>query len=103
MSTHQASTLNYVPSIFIEVKTSLGALSKTLWVLNYHRLTRNARSGKVSSSHCYLNRRPLHEIDEIVYEYDKKQFQQLVYIVISRVIFNTLVNIIRVCRSRYVL
>ena len=42
-------------------------------------LTRNARlcharSGKVGSSHCYLDRRPLHEMetfDEIVYEYDK--------------------------------
>ena len=33
------------------------------------RLSRNARSGKVGSSHCYLDRRPLHEIatfDEIV-------------------------------------
>ena len=30
----------------------------------------NARSGKVGSSHCYLDRRPLHEIDEIVYEYE---------------------------------
>ena len=29
-------------------------------------------SGKVGSSHCYLDRRPLHEIDEIVYEYDRK-------------------------------
>jgi len=46
-------------------------------------LTRNARvfntrSGKVSSSHCYLDQRPLNEIDEIVYEHDKKHSQQLV-------------------------
>ena len=38
-------------------------------------LTRNARncnapSGKVGSSYCYLDRRLLYEIDEIVYEYD---------------------------------
>ena len=66
-------------------------------------MTRNARSGKVGSSHCYLDRRPLHEMDEIVYEYDEKHYQQLVYVAISRVIFNTLFNIIRVCRSRYVL
>ena len=67
------------------------------------RLRLNARSGKVGSSHCYLDRWPLHEIatfNEIVYEYDKHS-QQL--IALSRVIFNTLFNIIRVCRSRYVL
>ena len=56
----------------------------------------NARSGKVGSSHCYLDQRPLHEIDEIVYEYDRKLSQQLVYVALSRVIFNTLFNIIRV-------
>ena len=66
-------------------------------------LTHNARSGKVSSSHCYLDRRLLHEIDEIVYEYDRKQFHPLLYVAISRVIFNTLFNIIRVYRSWYVL
>ena len=33
----------------------------------------------------------------------KKHSQQLVYVALSRVIFNTLFNIIRVCRSRYVL
>ena len=69
-----------------------------LWVLN--KLTRNARSGQVGSSHCYLDRRPLHETDEIVYEYDRKHSQQLVYVALSRVIFNTLFNIIGVCRSR---
>ena len=37
-----------------------------------------------------------HEIDEIVFEYDRKQFHRLVYVAISRVIFNTLFNIIRV-------
>ena len=31
----------------------------------------NARSGKVGSSHSYLNQRLLQEIDEMVYEYDK--------------------------------
>ena len=34
----------------------------------------NARPGKVDTSHCYLDRRPLHELatfDEVVYEYDK--------------------------------
>ena len=41
------------------------------------RLTRNACSGRVGSSHSYLDRRPLHEIDEIVYEYDRKQFHPL--------------------------
>ena len=51
-----------------------------LWVLI--RLMRNARicnarSGKVGSSHCYLNRQPLHEIDELVYEYDIKQFNRM--------------------------
>ena len=40
------------------------------------------------------DRRPLHEVDEIVYEYDKKHYQQLVYVALSRVIFNTLFNII---------
>ena len=95
-------------------------LSFTFWSVNFFRraeqiicgywirLTRNARnsnarSGKIGSSHCYLNVRPLHEIDEIVYEYDRKQFHRLVYVAISRVIFNTLFNIIRVCSSRYVL
>ena len=34
-------------------------------------------------------------IDEIVYEYDRKHSQQLVYVALSRVIFNTLFNIIR--------
>ena len=50
----------------------------------------NARSGKVGSSHCYLDRRPFHEIatfDEIVYEYDKKHSQQLVYFALSRVAY----------------
>ena len=37
----------------------------------------NARSGKVDSSNCYLDRRPLHEINEIVYEHDKKHCQHL--------------------------
>ena len=52
---------------------------------------------------CYLDRQPLQEIEEIVYEYCKKQFQQLVYVALSRVIFNTLFDIIRVCRERYIL
>ena len=51
----------------------------------------------------YLDRRQLYEIDEIVYEYDRKHSQQLVYVAISRVIFNTLFNNICMCRSRYVL
>ena len=60
------------------------------------RLTRNARahnarSGKVGSSHCHLDRRQLHEIQNF---YDKKHSQQL--IALSRVIFNTLFYIIRV-------
>ena len=41
-----------------------------------------------------MDRRPLHEIatfDEIVYEYDKKHSQQLVYFALSRVIFVGLV------------
>ena len=53
----------------------------------------NARSVKVGSNHCYVDRRPLHNIDEIVYEYDRKQFHRLVYVALSRVIFNTLFNI----------
>ena len=44
------------------------------------RLTRNARSGKVSSSHCYVARRPLHDIAT----FDGKHSQQL--IALSRVI-----------------
>ena len=47
---------------------------------------RNARSGKVGSSHCYLGWRSLYEIGEIVYKYDKKQFHRLVYVALSRVI-----------------
>ena len=54
----------------------------------------NARSDKVGSSYCYLDRRTLHEIDEIVYEYDRKQFHRLVYMELSRIIFNTLFNTI---------
>ena len=57
----------------------------------------NALLGKVDSSHCYLDRRPLHEVatfDEIVYEYDKKHSQQLIYVALSRVTFNALFNII---------
>ena len=50
------------------------------------RPLRNSRSGEVGTSHCYLDRRPLHEIDEIVYEYDRKNSQQLVYVALSRVI-----------------
>ena len=46
------------------------------------RLTRHARSGKVGSSHCYLDQRPLHEIDEIVYEFDRKWFHRMVYVTI---------------------
>ena len=47
------------------------------------RLTRNsricnARSAKDGSSHCYLDRRSLHEMDKIVDEYDRKQFHRLV-------------------------
>ena len=45
-----------------------------------------------------MDRRPLLEINEIVYEYDRKHSQQLVYVAISSVIFNTLFNIIRMCR-----
>ena len=42
--------------------------------------------------------------DEIVYEYDKKkQSQQFIYVALSRVIFNTLFDIICLCRSRYIL
>ena len=69
--------------MYIEEKTSLGALSKTF--VGNARIC-NARSGKVGSSHCYRDRRPLYEIDEIVYEYDIKHSQQLVYVVLSRVI-----------------
>ena len=44
---------------------------------------------------CVLNYiDEIHEIDEIVYEYDRKHSQQLVYVALSRVIFNTLFNII---------
>ena len=53
------------------------------------RLRRTACSSKVGSSHCYLDRRPLHEIatlDEIVYEYDRKHSQKLVYVALSIVI-----------------
>ena len=74
---------------------SLSFILKYVWRENFFRraeqnfcghwirLTRyaricNARSGKVGSSHCYLDRRPLHEIDEIVYEYDRKHFHRLV-------------------------
>jgi hypothetical protein len=35
-------------------------------------LTPNDRSGKVGLSHYYLDRRLLHEIDDVVYEYEKK-------------------------------
>ena len=40
----------------------------------------NIRSGKVGSSHCYLDQRPLHEsatFAEIVYECDKKTFSTI--------------------------
>ena len=82
------------------MKTSLGALSKNFvgieldWPVTLGSVT----LVRVKSSHCYLDQQ-----HEIVYEYDKKHSQRLVYIEISRVIFNTLFNIIRVCRSRYVL
>ena len=80
----RVSSLNSIQNlqiIMFEVKTSLGALSKKCCGY-YIRLTRNgricnARSGKVGSSHCYLDRRPLHELDEIVYEYDKKTFSTI--------------------------
>ena len=39
--------------------------------LDWHVRFCNARSGKVGSSHCYLDRRPLHEMGDIVYGYDK--------------------------------
>ena len=82
-----------------QVKPSLGALSKKkiLGIELDWRVTRN-----VGSSHCYLDRRPLYEIDEIVYEYNRKK-NRLIYVALSRGIFNTLFNIIRVYRSRYVL
>ena len=50
----------------VEVKTSLGALSKHFVgiELDWPRNDRvcNARSDKVGSSHCYLDRRLLHEM-----------------------------------------
>ena len=46
----------------------------------------NARSGKVGSSHFFLDRRPLHGIDEIVYEYNKTHSQLLVNVAMSRVV-----------------
>ena len=49
----------------------------------------------------WLYWRPLLEIDEIVHEYDRKQFQLLVYVALSRVIFNMVFNVVRVCGSRY--
>ena len=59
----------------------------------------NARSGKVGSSHCYLDRRPLREIDEIVYEYDRKQFHRLVYVALSRVIFEVKTYLGALCKN----
>jgi hypothetical protein len=57
----------------IEVKISLGVLRKTFVGIELDsRVT-------LGSSHCYLDRRPLHEINEIVYEYDRKLFHRLVY------------------------
>ena len=113
---HLAALINIILTLYIQWWKLLCWLnSLTFWSENFFRhaeqrcctywirLTRNARSGKFSSSHCYLDRWPLHEIDEIVYEYDRKQFNRLVYIALSRVIFNELCNIIHVCRSRYIL
>jgi hypothetical protein len=40
---------------------------------------------------------------KLVYENDRKQFHRLVYVALSKVIFNTLFNIISVCRSWHVL
>ena len=44
----------------VEVKTSLGALSKHFVGIELVCNARvcNSRSGKVGSSHCYLDRRP---------------------------------------------
>ena len=48
------------------------------------------------TSLCYLDRRPLHEIDEIVYEYDKKTFSTIGIRCNIKSNFNRLFNIIRV-------
>ena len=97
-----------VSSLFNFWTENLFRLAKQKFCGYCIRLTRNARncsarSGKLGSSHCYVNRLPLHEIDEIVCEYDRKKFHRLVQVALPRVIFNALFNIIRVCRSRYVL
>ena len=56
----------FVPfGVIFEVKTSLSALSKNCLGIELDmRNARvcNARWGKVGSSHCYLDRQPLHEI-----------------------------------------
>ena len=81
-----------------EVKTSLGALSK-----NFVSIELDWRVSHVRVKPARVTAIWIVTFDEIVYENDKKHSQQLVYIVLSRVIFNKLFNIIRVCRPRYVL
>ena len=86
----------YNMSYFIEMKSSLGSLSRNFVGIE---LEWRVTFGSVTLV------RMLHDtatFDEIVNEYDKKHSQQLVYVVLSKVIFNTLFKIIRVCRSRWV-
>ena len=67
----------------VEVKTSLGALSKNFVGIELDRrimlgsvtLVRVSRLESLLSGSATVN-----EIDEIVYEYDRKHSQQLVYV-----------------------
>ena len=73
----------------MEVKTSLGALSKNVVgiELDWRVTLGTAKLGTVTLVRVKSGRvtaisidDPLHEIDEIAYEYDRKQFHRLLYV-----------------------
>ena len=73
------------------MKTSLGAVSKNFVGIELDSRVTLVRVKSAWVAALWIG--PLHEIDKIVYEYDKKHSQQLVYVALSRVIFNKLFNI----------
>ena len=83
------------------MKTSLGALSKNFAGIKLDRHVTLVRVKSARVPAIWIGDRYMRQMK--LFMGMTKQFHRLVNVALSRVIFNTLVNIIRVCRSRYVL
>ena len=84
------------------MKTSLGALSGNVVGIELDRGVTLVRVKSARVTAIWIGE-PYMRWMKLFMSMAKKQSQQLVYVAISRVIFNTLFNIIRMYRSRYVL